>query len=254
MEAKMGPEKFSDIRLTFNNKVARIVICRAEKLNAIRIQTYRELISAMKIADDSDECSVIVLQGEGDHFTAGNDLADLVGDDGDLVMQMVQEIFDTAANLKKVLIAAVEGVAVGIGTTVLLHCDIVTASKKSKFRVPFANLGVCPEGASSVLLPQAIGQKAARDVLLTGRFFSAAEAHQWGLVNSLAEPGGAYEAAESYITELVKQPLPSLIATKKLMRASMPAVTPVVAAELTEFQKLLETEETKARISALLKR
>jgi enoyl-CoA hydratase/carnithine racemase len=250
----MKSEKYTDVLLSYEDKVARIVINRPEKLNAIRIQTYMELISALKEADEAPQCHVIVLEGAGDHFTAGNDLADLVGDDLKLVMDSVQGIFETAGNLKKVLIAAVEGAAVGIGTTLLLHCDIVIASKKAKFRVPFANLGVCPEGGSSVLLPQAIGQKMARDVLLTGRFFSADEALKWGLITAIAEPGQASQALESQIEALLKQPLPSLIATKKLMRASMPDIGTLIGTELAVFQELLKTQETRSRIAHLLKK
>ena len=169
-------------------------------------------------------------------------------------MECVQGIFTTVANLKKVLVAVVEGVAVGIGTTILLHSDIVIASSKTKFRVPFANLGVGPEGASSVLLPQVIGQKMAREVLLTGRFFSADEAFDWGWINRISEPGKAAEVAEEYISQLLQQPLASLLKTKELMRDSQPDVIAVIENELKGFGALLETEETQARIRAFLKR
>lgn len=248
----MNPEKFTDVRLHIENKVARVVINRPDKLNAIRIQTYRELIAAFIAADESQECHVITLEGEGEHFTAGNDLADLVGGNPHEVMECVQTIFNTVANLKKVVIAAVEGVAVGIGTTILLHCDMVFASDTTRFRLPFANLGVCPEGASSVLLPNAIGQKAAREVLLTGRFFSATEALQWGLINSVTQSGKACEDAGQHIELLLKQPLASLLATKELMRESLADVEPVVAAELQMFSNLLQTTATRKRIEAVL--
>jgi enoyl-CoA hydratase/carnithine racemase len=95
----------------------------------------------LQAADASPDCHLIVLEGEGGQFTAGNDLSDLIGGEQFLVMECVQGIFNTVAKLKKVLVAVVEGVAVGIGTTILLHCDMVIASSKAKFRVPFANLG-----------------------------------------------------------------------------------------------------------------
>lgn len=250
----MESEKFTDIRVRYENKVARISINRPDKLNAIRIRTYRELIAALKSADASPDCNIIVLEGEGGQFTAGNDLSDLVGDELLQVMDCVQGIFTTVAQLKKVLIAAVEGVAVGIGTTILLHCDIVVASSTSKFRVPFANLGVGPEGASSMLLPLAIGEKMAREVLLTGRFFSAEEAFSWGLVNRLSDKGKAAEVAEEYITALLGQPLASLVATKQLIRASQPDVATVIHKELEVFNGLLQMDETQGRIRALLKR
>ncbi|MBM9603856.1 enoyl-CoA hydratase-related protein [Desulfopila inferna] len=247
-------ETYTDIEVRYEDKVAHIIINRPDKLNAIRIKTYRELISALQEADDSPDCHLIVLEGSGGQFTAGNDLADLVGADKQQVMDGVQGIFNCVAGLKKVVIGVVEGVAVGIGTTLLLHCDLVVASSKTRFRLPFANLGVCPEGGSSVLLPQAIGQKMAREVLLTGRFFSAEEALRWGLINSVFETGKAAEAAQHYIVQLLRQPLDSLIATKKLMRASMADVEEVVSNELLVFGELLEKDETRQRIAGLLKR
>ncbi len=250
----MGSTEYTDISIRYENRVARISINRPDKLNAIRIKTYLELISALQSADASPDCHIIVLQGEGGQFTAGNDLSDLVGGEQLQLMECVKDIFSTVANLKKVLVAAVEGVAVGIGTTILLHCDIVIASSKTKFRVPFVNLGVGPEGSSSVLLPQAIGQKMAREVLLTGRFFSADEALSWGLINKVADPGKAAEAAEDYIQQLLQQPLASLMATKELMRASHPDIERVIVEELKAFSELLQTDETRGRINALLKR
>lgn len=250
----MKSEKFTDITMRYENRVARISISRPDKLNAIRIQTYRELISALQSADASPDCHIIVLEGEGGQFTAGNDLSDLVGGEQSQVMECVQSIFNTVAKLKKVLVAVVEGVAVGIGTTILLHCDIVIASSKTKFRAPFVNLGVGPEGGSSALLPRAIGQKMAREVLLTGRFFSADEALAWGLINNVSDPGRATEVAEGYISALLQQPLASLMATKELIRATAPDIEKVIDEELNVFGELLQSAETRSRISALLKK
>ena len=249
----MGQQSYEDIRAHYDNNVARIFINRPKKLNAIRVQTYRELISALREADDSSQCHVIVIEGEGGQFTAGNDLADLVNAEKEDVMQGVQGIFDTVAGLRKVLIAVVEGVAVGIGTTLLLHCDIVVASEKTKFRLPFVNLGVSPEGAASSLLPRAIGEKMAQEVLLTGRFFTGSEALNWGLINALTEPGKAHDKAEEYVAMLLQQPLDSLLATKELMRRAKGDISAVVASELEIFARLLESESTRKRIKSLLK-
>lgn len=250
----MEQNNYGDIRVESRDKVTRIVINRPDKLNAIRIQTYTELIDALKAADKSPQCHVIVIEGEGGKFTAGNDLADLVNVEKQTVMQAVQGIFDTVASLQKPLVAVVEGVAVGIGTTLLLHCDIAVASSRTKFRLPFANLGVSPEGGASTLLPGVIGDKMAREILLTGRFFSGQEALAWGLVNSLAETGKVAEKAEEYIALLLQQPLASLIATKNVMRRSRGDISSVVAAELDVFAELLGTEETRSRIHSLLKK
>lgn len=250
----MDNKEFTDIRVHYEKKIARIAINRPEKLNAIRIQTYRELITALQAADDSPDCHIIVLEGVGGQFTAGNDLSDLVGGELLQVLGCVQTIFNTVAKLKKVLVGVVEGVAVGIGTTILLHCDIVVASSKTKFRLPFVNLGVAPEGGASRLLPLAIGQKMAREVLYTGRFFSAAEALAWGLINRVSDPGKAAEVAEEYLSALLQQPFASLLATKELLRPSQADIDTVIKEELEAFKELLQSEETHSRIIALLKR
>lgn len=249
----MTDNGYTDIDVRFENGVVHIVLNRPDRLNAIRINTYRELIEALRQADGSESCQVILLSGQGGNFTAGNDLQDLLNADADQVMEGVRGIFDCVASLKKVLVAAVEGVAVGIGTTLLLHCDIAVASRAARFRLPFVNLGVAPEGASSLLLARAVGDKAARELLLTGRFFSAEEALAWGLLNSVAEPGEAVAGTHEYIHSLLGQPLESLVATKELMRASRTEVGDVVAAELEVFARLLQNEQTKKRIASLIR-
>ncbi len=249
----MQKSDYEDVEVNLQNRVARIIINRPEKFNAIRLQTYRELISLLKEVDSSPECHVIVIEGKGGQFTAGNDLSDLVNTEKEEIKAGVQGIFDTVAELRKVVVAVVEGVAVGIGTTLLLHCDLVVASKKAKFRLPFANLGVCPEGGSSGLLPRAIGEKMANEVLLTGRFFTAAEALNWGLINAIADSGKAYEKAEEYLELLLQQPLDSLLTTKELIRRFKGDVKGMVAAELEIFGELLGSEVTRGRIKALLK-
>ncbi len=248
----MTDNGYTDIDVRFEKGVVHIVLNRPDRLNAIRINTYRELIEALRQADGSESCQVILLSGQGGNFTAGNDLQDLLNADADQVMEGVRSIFDCVASLKKVLVAAVEGVAVGIGTTLLLHCDIAVASRAARFRLPFVNLGVAPEGASSLLLARAVGDKAARELLFTGRFFSAEEALAWGLLNRVAEPGEAVGSAREYIHSLLGQPLASLVATKKLMRASRAEVGDVVAAELEVFARLLQNEQTKKRIASLI--
>lgn len=250
----MTDHGYTDIDVRFENGVAHIVFNRPDRLNAIRLNTYRELIEALRRADDSESCRVILLSGNGGNFTAGNDLQDLLDADAGQVMQCVQGIFECVASLKKVLVAAVEGVAVGIGTTLLLHCDIAVASREARFRLPFVNLGVAPEGASSRLLARAVGEKAARELLYTGRFFSADEALARGLINGVAEPGGTVAGADEYIQTLLRQPLESLVATKELMRNSTAEVGEVVAAELEVFGRLLQNGQTRERIAALLRR
>lgn len=245
--------EYEDISVRYENQIAQIRLNRPAKFNAIRLKTYRELIAAFQAADAAPECSVIVLSGEGGHFSAGNDLADLVGEDLFQLMECVEQIFTTVANLQKVLLAEVDGVAVGIGTTILLHCDLVIACQDAKFRLPFANLGVGPEGGASVLLPRGVGQKKAREVLFTGRFFSAAEALEWGLINRVVDPEKMSDVSAEYIHLLLKQPQASLLATKALMRSSQPDVGEIIKRELETFSALLQTAETRERIRSFIK-
>lgn len=247
---------YQDINLTIENKIALIEVNRPEVLNAIRVQTYQDLIAAFKEADASDEVNVIVLTGADGKFTAGNDLSDLVaGDDArQQVMEGVSGIFTTLSQVKKPVIAAVEKVAVGIGTTILLHCDMAYAGENVRFRLPFANLGVCPEGASSMLLTESMGPKVANELLLTGRFFDGNEAEKWGLINKATADGSALEEAMKTANELLKQPLASLVATKELLNVgNADVIEEVVTDELEMFAKLLESEETQARIQYVLK-
>lgn len=246
---------YQDINLTIDNKIALIEINRPEVLNAIRIQTYRDLIAAFKEADASDDVNIIVLTGADGKFTAGNDLSDLVISDAQSseLTDCVAGIFTTLSLIKKPVIAAVEKVAVGIGTTILLHCDLAYAGANTRFRLPFANLGVSPEGASSMLLTESVGPKVANELLLTGRFFNGTEAEKWNLINQSTEDGQALSTAMSVAQELVKQPLASLITTKQLLNVgNSEVIAEVVTDELDAFSLLLQSEETQARINYLI--
>lgn len=196
------------------------------------------------------------MTGAEGKFTAGNDLRDLLPE-GDLagVRDGVAGIFDTLASMKKPLILAQEGVAVGIGANLLLHADLAYAGKSIRYSLPFAKIGVAAEGGSSVMLAEAIGPKNAADLLLTGRFFSAAEAEQWGLLNAAVEDGKALETAMATATALLKNHQGSLKAIKTLGRGEdhRHRVNQAVAAEMDAFSALLATAETQMRIQHVLK-
>ena len=248
----LPPQSYKDIFFTLENDIAIITINRPEKLNAIRLQTYHDIIDALKEADASNDCKCIVITGGNNTFTAGNDLTDLVGDRAKDVMAAVQSIFDTVSGLKKPFIAAVEGIAVGIGTTILLHCDLAVASDKTRFRLPFVNLGVSPEGGASVLLPRAIGLKAANELLLTGRFFTAEEAFTWGLINKITNQGGSLNAAMKYAAIIADQPLEAVLATKNILRKNQSVNIPeTVAGELDIFLELAQSKQTQERIKKI---
>jgi len=198
-------QTYQDIHYLEQDSIATIRFNRPDVLNAIRVQTYQELIQALEQADHSDAVKVIILTGTQHAFTAGNDLADLLPD-GDIegVQRGVAGIFNQLSGLEKPLICAQEGLAIGIGANILLHADLAVAGQSTRYALPFARIGVTSEGASSVLLQEAIGPKAASELLLTGRFFSADEAKQWGLLNQVVEDGSALEAAQTLAKQLLQ--------------------------------------------------
>lgn len=247
---------YQDITLDIDQGIALLTINRPEVLNAIRVQTYKDLIHALQNCEADDDVKVIIITGADGKFTAGNDLTDLLpGADMGAVQQGVVDIFDTLSEMEKPLILAQEGVAVGIGANLLLHADLAYAGTSIRYSLPFTRIGVAAEGGSSVLLKEAIGAKPAADLLLTGRFFTAQEAEQWGLINKAVADGSALEQAMSTARELLQNSQDALRAIKKLSRSEdhQSRVNRIVAAENAAFFELLKTQETQMRIQHVLK-
>lgn len=253
--ANSTQNQYQDITVEKQQAIAIISINRPKVLNAIRVQTYQDLIHAICDCEQDDDINVIILTGADNKFTAGNDLSDLLSD-GDLagVERGVAGIFDTLAAMTKPLILAQEGVAVGIGANLLLHADLAYAGQSIRYALPFSRIGVAAEGASSQLLQEAIGAKHANDLLMTGRFFSANEANDWGLINATVEDGKALEAALVTAKELLKNSQGSLRANKKLARGDgyRERIKQLVKAEMEAFTALLATPETQMRIQHVL--
>ena len=247
---------YQDIHYQQEGGIAVITINRPKVLNAIRRQTYYDIIDALHKSNADDAVNVIVMTGAEGRFSAGNDLSDLLpGADLQALNQCVIDIFDALAGLDKPLILAQEGVAIGIACNMLLHADIAYAGNSIRYSLPFAKIGVTSEGACSVLLSEAIGPKHANELLYTGRFFTAAEAEKWGLINAAVEDGKALETAMNTARELVKNSQGSIRAIKKLAKAEghHERVNRAVKAELALFTDLLNTPETQARITHVLK-
>lgn len=248
---------YQDITVDINAGIASIGINRPEVLNAIRIQTYQELINALVMLDNQHDVSCIVLYGHGHSFCAGNDLRDLLpGTDIRALRSGVAGLFDRLSRRHKPLILAQEGMAVGIGANLVLHADLVVASETTRYSLPFARVGVCSEGACSVLLPEAIGVRRANELLLTGRNFSAAEALQWGLINQVCAQGEAKAVAEGLANSLAGNSAASLRAIRELSRPAGYAerINRIVEEEMDRFEALLATEDSRNRIRALLTR
>lgn len=231
--------------------VRHIVIDRPEKKNALDSATYTALTAALREADADDTVRAIVLSGAGGNFSSGNDLADF----------LTAPSIDPAVGLLRALVtcntplvAAVEGFAIGIGTTILLHCDLAVAATSATFALPFVPLGLTPEGGSSVLLPAIAGTKLANELLLLGDRFNADVAVRAGLLNRVVADGDAVPAAMDLAVRLAEQPKDALLAARRLLRGDRGRLLAVIDAEVDVFVERLASTETRSILDALKNR
>jgi enoyl-CoA hydratase/carnithine racemase len=228
-----------------------LTISRPELRNALDTATYRALAEAVGAADRDPEVRAAILTGAGGHFTAGNDLRDFQQLPAEGREPAGIAFLKALAGCGKPLLAAVEGVAVGIGTTMLLHCDFAFAGAGARFRMPFVPLGLCPEGASTLLLPRAAGAKRAADLLLTGREFGAEEAAAAGVLTAAVPAGAALDRARETARHLASLPPEALRVSKALLRRPDRAqVLEAIDLEFAEFARRLVSEEAQQAFAA----
>jgi enoyl-CoA hydratase/carnithine racemase len=232
--------------LTFN---------RPEKKNAFTHAMYEAAVEALERAGLDAAVRVVMLTGAGNTFTAGNDIGDFLEQPPAGENSPVFRFLRTLVNYEKPVVAAVDGPAVGIGTTMLLHCDYVVATERARFVMPFINLGVCPEGASSLLLPRNAGMALASELLMFGDPFDAATAQRAGFVNRVVPEAQLQEVAAERARTLAAKPLEALKVTKRLLRAPLRAeVNDVLRREGAEFLKRLHSDEAREAFLAFMNR
>ena len=215
---------------------------RPEKMNALTREMYAGLASGLNEAAGDVGVRAVIISSEGDHFTAGNDIADFMANPPTSEDSDVARFLGSLLEFPKPLIAAVKGNAVGVGTTMLLHCDIVIAGPSAKFSMPFASLGLVPEAGSSYLFPLLVGYQRAAKIFLTGESFNADSALDMGLVASVASD--PLSEALTIAEKLSQQPPQAMINTKALLKASKhDAVAAVMKAEFELFSLALQSEE-----------
>jgi len=215
---------------------------RPEKMNAITRDMYAGLTSALNEAAGDFGVRAVVITSEGEHFTAGNDIKDFMANPPTEESSEVARFLASLLEFPKPLIAAVKGNAIGVGTTMLLHCDIVIAAPNTNFSMPFTSLGLVPEAGSSKLFPELVGYQRAARIFMTGDSFLADAAKEMGLVESItSDPEKeAMEIAE----RIGQQPPQAIINTKALMKAGKhDAVAAVMKAEFQIFALALQSEE-----------
>ena len=234
---------------TVEGPIATATINRPERKNALNVAAYRGLIDAVGRAESDDAVRALIIAGAGGNFTSGNDLADFAAAKTPDAARIAIDFLPCVAGAQKPLIAAIEGFAVGIGTTMLLHCDFAYAGAGARFRLPFVNLGLTPEGGSSLLLPAVAGSKRAAELLLLGEPFDAAVAAESGLVTKVGGEGEAMAAARETAAKLAALPAEGLRLSKSLLkRAQSDAVVAVIEDEAKIFGERLRVLFERARL------
>jgi enoyl-CoA hydratase/carnithine racemase len=245
----------STLLSTRDGAIQRIQINRPEKKNALTVEMYAAFADALTAADADPGVRAVLIHGAGDAFTAGNDLQDFLANPPRGPDAPVVRFLQAVSHAQKPLVAAVSGVAVGVGTTMLLHCDLVYAAEGSKLSLPFVNLGLCPEAASSFLLPTIAGYQRAAEVLLLGEPFDAHKAWQLGLVTEVVPAGEVLACAEGAARKLAEKPAASVRLTKQLMkRAWLPTIEATLAEESRQFGARLGSPEAKEAFAAFLEK
>ncbi len=234
--------------------VARLVLNRPEKKNALDRRLYEALIAALAVCDSDASIRAVVIAGAGGVFTAGNDLADFAASIDNLAAFPALRFIRAVAAFGKPLIAAVEGDAIGIGATMLFHCDLVYATPDARFRMPFVDLGVVPEGGASLLVPRRLGFARAAQYLLLCESFDAAEARRMGLVNAIASPAELIHTAMDAARRLAQKPPEALAAARAMIRGDAEEILRCIDEEAKIFRQFLTTPQARARIGAFLAR
>jgi enoyl-CoA hydratase/carnithine racemase len=242
------------IVVSVQDRILSIRLDRPEKKNALTRDMYLGMIEALKQAEGDSTVRVVLITGTQDCFTAGNDLMDFAnakpGETSPAIIYL-----QTLAAAQKPVIAAVAGVAVGIGTTMLLHCDLVYAAPDARFQLPFVNLGLCPEAGSSVMLPELMGHRRAAELLLFGEPFSSEKALDLGIVNAIYPGNELLTAATAKARQLAEKPPSALRTTKALLkRGAAGAVAEAMARETEQFAALLQGPEAREAMMAFMQR
>ena len=241
------------VRVERDGPVLAITLNRPERRNAITVAMYAALADAIESAASDESVRLITIEGAGEDFTAGNDL-------GDFLAEMpptgttdipVWRLLRALAKNEVPILAAVHGNAVGIGTTLLFHCDLVLAEEGSRFVMPFVDLGLVPEAASSLILPRLAGRRRAARYLLLGESFGAEEAMEFGLVSHVVPKGQLDSAVVSKIEALLAKPTEALRLTQRLLRReAAEEILQRMELENGHFAERLTSDEVKKAIAA----
>ncbi len=235
--------------------VLTITLNRVERKNSLTAQMYDVLADVLEAANHDSAVRAVVIQGHETVFSAGNDIGDFLNKPPATSDAPVFRFLRGISSFPKPIVAAVCGPAVGIGTTMLMHCDLIYAGDNAAFSMPFVNLGLCPEAASSFLAPQLMGYPRAAEALLLGEPFMAESALEMGLINRIVPPAEANALAQRQALKLAAKPLSSLLETKRLMKkGNAGMVAERMAEEGVSFGRMLQEPAAREAFSAFMEK
>jgi enoyl-CoA hydratase/carnithine racemase len=239
----------------FSEGILSLRINRPEKKNALNQSMYQALADGLRQADGDDAVRVILIAGSEECFTSGNDLADFIGAPQTGAESPVMQFLFAISQARKPVVAAVNGIAVGVGVTMLLHCDLVCSGSSATFQMPFVNLGLCPEAASTLLLPRMMGHQRAAELLLLGEAFGAEVAREVGIVNQICPDAELLATARARALQLAAQPAAAVRLAKALLkRECATAVQETILEEGRLFMERLKSPEAAEALSAFMER
>lgn len=242
------------VQVTREGGVLELRFARPEKKNALTLAMYEALAAALEAADGDAAVRVVLFAGSPEVFTAGNDLKDFLEDPPLGTDNPIFRFLRALHGLRKPVVAAVNGPAVGIGTTLLLHCDLIAAGRSARLQLPFVNLGLVPEAASSLLLPRIVGHARAAELLLLGEPLGAGDALAMGLVNRVVDDGETETVARAWAAALAAKPPAALRLTKQLLRSETAAVPARMEEEGAHFAAQLRSPEAREAMQAFFER
>jgi enoyl-CoA hydratase/carnithine racemase len=237
-----------------DGQVLCLTLARTEKKNALTGAMYQALTEAFAKASRDETIGALLIRGKDGVFTGGNDIADFLAGVGSIEASPGTLFIRALAAFEKPLVAAIEGPAIGIGTTLCFHCDLVYAAPSARFQMPFVSLGIVPEAGSSLLAPQRFGYARAAEAILLGESFDAAAARERGLINAVVEPGQLYAHALEKAQALAAKPRDALLATRRLLRGDPAVLKARMDEELRLFGEAVRSPQARAAFTAFMQR
>jgi enoyl-CoA hydratase/carnithine racemase len=244
----------SNIRTEKKDRVLTLTFDRPDKKNALLTSMYADATAALNEAAKDASVRVVIITGTEDSFTAGNDLRDFLENPPMSLDAPVFKFMTRLSRFSKPVVAAVNGMAIGIGTTLLFHCDLAYAVPNARFQLPFVNIAIVPEFASTLLLPRAIGNVRAAEMLLLGETFSAERAESLGIINGVVAPEDLMATVMKTANTLATKPPGALRQAKALMRANIAETSERIALEAEAVRQSLTSAEFKEAARAFLEK